>query len=168
MKREIICYPHPCLAKKSEDIGEITDELRELADDMVETMYESDGIGLAAPQIGECIRLITVDVSGPDKREELMVLVNPRIVYQDGEVKSEEGCLSVKSLRSDVKRAERVTVEALDLDGNTVTIDAEGILAVCLQHEIDHLEGRLFIDKISRLKRTMYDKKVKKWAKEQD
>lgn len=167
MKREILCYPDPVLKRTSEEITEISGELKTLAEDMVETMYENEGIGLAAPQVGECVRLITVDVSGPDKREELLVLVNPRVVAWDGEVRSEEGCLSVKSLRSEVKRHETVTVEALDLDGNKVSIDADGILAICLQHEIDHLDGRLFIDKISRLKRSMYDKKVKKWAREE-
>ena len=165
MKREIVCYPHPCLAKTSEEITEVTDELRELAGDMVETMYESEGIGLAAPQVGECVRLIVVDVSGPEKREDLRILVNPRIIEREGEMRGEEGCLSVKDYRSDVTRAEKVRVTGSDLDGNMVEIDAGGLLAVCLQHEIDHLDGTLFIDHISRRKRSFYDKKLKKKAK---
>lgn len=166
MRRTILKYPDPTLARKSLEIGEITDELRDLAKDMAETMYANDGIGLAAPQVGECCRLVVVDISGPDKREDLRVLVNPRITAKDGSVVSEEGCLSVIGYRSDVARAEKVTVEATDLDGRPVTIEAEGLLAVCLQHELDHLDGVLFIDRISRLKRSLYDKKIKKQQRE--
>lgn len=165
MKREILVYPDPRLAQKSEAIQEVTPEIRKLADDMVETMYEGDGIGLAAPQVGECRRLITVDITGPSLREDLRVILNPEIVSAEGEVDSEEGCLSVRELRAKVKRAEKVRVKGMDLDGNPVDIDADGILAICLQHEIDHLNGTLFIDRLSRLKRSFYDKKVKKWQK---
>ena len=128
----------------------------------IRSYYATEGIGLAAPQVGESIRLIVVDITGPEKREEPIVLVNPEIVCESGEVVSDEGCLSVKELRSEVERSETCTVRGLDLDGKQVEIEAEGMMSICLQHEIDHLEGVLFIDKISRLKRTLYDAKVKK------
>ena len=166
MRRTILKYPDPALARKSLEIGEITDKLRQLAKDMAETMYASEGIGLAAPQVGECCRLVVIDITGPDKREDLRVLVKPRITAAEGKVVSEEGCLSVSSSRSDVARSEKVSVEATDLDGNPVRIEADGLLAVCLQHELDHLDGVLFIDRISRLKRSLYDKKVKKQQRE--
>ncbi|MFP5221521.1 MAG: peptide deformylase [Acidobacteriota bacterium] len=165
MPRPILKYPDPILSKRAQEITEITPELKELAKDMAEAMYEHRGIGLAAPQVGECCRLIAVDVSGPDERTELMFLVNPVIVSREGEVEDEEGCLSVVQLRAKVKRSEKVVVKARDLDGKDVEIPADGILAVCLQHEIDHLDGVLFIDHISRLKRALYDNKIKKRLK---
>ncbi|MFV0423011.1 peptide deformylase [Oleidesulfovibrio sp.] len=165
MIREILTYPDKRLAIECEDIGEITDEIRELAADMVETMYDADGIGLAAPQVGANCRLIVVDVSGPETRNDLRTYVNPRFEMLEGEVETEEGCLSVPALRSKVTRAEKIRLYAKDLEGNDVCIDADGLLSICLQHEIDHLDGTLFIDRISRLKRTLYDNKVKKWLK---
>ena len=166
MIREVLTYPNPLLKRKAEPVGEITPELRTLAADMVDTMYENDGIGLAAPQIGEMIRMITVDITGPEKRENLRVLVNPELeMIGDEEVESEEGCLSVEDYRAPVARAEQVKVRATDLDGKPVEFEADGLLAVCLQHECDHLDGKLFIDRISRLKRNLYDAKVKKWAR---
>ncbi len=164
MIRPVLQYPDPRLARKSVEIQEVTPEIRELAADMVETMYARDGIGLAAPQVGEAVRLITVDVSGPEKREALHVLVNPKLTLGPGEVESEEGCLSVPDLRADVRRAPRVTLEATDLDGKPIRLEAEELFAICLQHEIDHLEGTLFIDRVSRLKRMMYDRKIAKKA----
>ncbi|NJB67963.1 peptide deformylase [Desulfobaculum xiamenense] len=166
MKREILAYPDPVLAQKAAEITEVTPELRQLVEDMVETMYEDDGIGLAAPQVGESIRLVVIDITGPKLREDLRVLVNPVITSREGEVESEEGCLSVIGLRAKITRSEKVTVDATDLDGNPVHIDADGLLAICLQHEIDHLDGVLFIDYVSRLKRSLYDKKVRKWVKQ--
>ncbi|EMG35810.1 peptide deformylase [Desulfocurvibacter africanus PCS] len=166
MRRTILKYPDAVLARKSLEIGEITDELRQLAKDMAETMYTNEGIGLAAPQVGECCRLVVIDITGPDKREDLRVLVNPKIIAAEGKVVSEEGCLSVSGYRSDVARSEKITVEATDLDGKPLSIEADGLLAVCLQHELDHLDGVLFIDRISRLKRSLYDKKVKKLQRE--
>ena len=165
MPREIVTYPDPILARKSAPIEEITDEIRELADEMVEAMYENRGIGLAAPQIGENVRLVTVDLSGPDERTGLKVFVNPRITARSGSTETEEGCLSVRGCQAKVKRAECVTLEAQDLDGNDITLEADDLMAVCLQHEIDHLDGVLFIDHISRLKRSLYEKKLKKWKK---
>ncbi len=167
MLLRVVHYPEKSLAQKCAPITEVTDELRQLAKDMAETMYREDGIGLAAPQVGKNIRFITVDVSGPEKRESLMCLVNPELemLEEHGYVESEEGCLSVPELRSKVVRYERVRLKATDLDGNAVEFEADGLLAICLQHEVDHLDGTLFIDKISRLKRSLYDSKVKKWMK---
>lgn len=163
MPLEILKYPNEILARKAEKVPAVTPEIRELAAGMAETMYANQGIGLAAPQVGASIRLIVIDLSGPDKREALMTLVNPVITAASGEQEDEEGCLSVRNYRTVVKRAANVTVEAQDLDGQPLTIEADELLAVCLQHEIDHLEGVLFIDRISRLKRAMYDKRVKRW-----
>ncbi|UZP66564.1 peptide deformylase [Desulfovibrio mangrovi] len=165
MIRKVLKYPDERLAIECEDITEITDEIRQLAADMAETMYREEGIGLAAPQVGESCRLIVVDVSGPEERKELMTLINPCLDNMEGEVDSEEGCLSVVNYRSKITRAEKVRLNAKDLNGNDICMDADGLLAICLQHEIDHLNGVLFIDRISRLKRTMYDNKVKKWLK---
>lgn len=166
MERKIIKYPDPLLARKSEPVAEITDEIRELVEDMTKAMYDNDGIGLAAPQVGQSIRLVVTDLSGPKERADLRVWVNPEIVSRDGSVVSEEGCLSVVGLRAKVERAAQVKVKATDLDGNAVEVDADEMLAICLQHEIDHLDGILFIDHISRLKRSLYDSKVKKWIKQ--
>jgi peptide deformylase len=166
MARKIVTYPHPVLAQTARPVEEITDEIRQLAAEMAQLMYEDKGIGLAAPQVAESIRLITVDLSGPDKREDLQVFVNPVLTNLEGEVDSEEGCLSVPGYRSTVTRAERLHLSALDLDGNPVEMEADDLMAICLQHEVDHLNGVLFIDKISKLKRTLYDRKVKKWLKQ--
>lgn len=166
MARTIVTYPHPVLAKTAVPVAEISDEIRQLAAEMAELMYEHKGIGLAAPQVGESVRLITVDLSGPDKREDLRVFINPVLSNLEGEVESEEGCLSVRGYRTNVCRAEKVRLTAQDLDGNTVELDADELMAICLQHEIDHLNGVLFIDKISSLKRVMYERKLKKWLKQ--
>lgn len=161
----VLQYPDPRLSRVSVPVREITPELRELVDNMVETMYARDGIGLAAPQIGEAVRLVVIDVSGPEKREALRVLVNPVLTLSGSEVESEEGCLSVADYRANVSRYSQAHVEAMDLDGNTVSFDADDLLAICLQHECDHLDGVLFIDHISRLKRSMYDRKIQKKGK---
>ncbi|AMD92503.1 peptide deformylase [Desulfomicrobium orale] len=163
MPRSIVTYPHPVLAGKARPVTEITDETRALAAEMAELMYQDNGIGLAAPQVAEPLRLITVDLSGPERREDLRVFVNPVLSAPEGEVESEEGCLSVPGYRATVKRAERLHLSALDLNGNPVEMDADGLMAICLQHEVDHLDGVLFIDRISRLKRTLYERKYKKW-----
>lgn len=163
MSLVIRTYPDPCLNETAEEVTEISDELRQLAKDMADTMYANNGIGLAAPQVGELIRFIVVDISGPENRSELISLINPRIVHSEGEVESEEGCLSVPSIRTQCMRAEKVTVVGKNLDGEEVTIDADGLLAVCLQHELDHLGGLLIVNHMSRLKKNLYDKKVKKW-----
>lgn len=166
MARKIVTYPDPVLARISAPVTDITDSVRDLVAEMTEIMYENKGIGLAAPQVGENVRLITVDLSGPDKREDLKVFVNPVLSKPEGEVDSEEGCLSVRGYRSTVTRAEKVHLSAMDLDGNPVELDADDLMAICLQHEVDHLNGVLFIDRISKLKRTLYERKLKKWLKQ--
>lgn len=149
----------PVLRAKAADVGEITEELRALIDDMFETMYHAEGIGLAAPQIGVSKRLIVLDVQ--DEAAEPMVLINPRIIASgDEEDKASEGCLSMPGLQGVVKRPGRVVVEALNREGQPVRVEGEGLLGRCLQHEIDHLDGVLFIDRLSPLKRSML---LKKW-----
>jgi peptide deformylase len=134
---------------------------------MAETMYAARGIGLAAPQVGRPIRLVLVDASGPDERADLRVFINPRLTVLDPTpVEDEEGCLSVPfNYRAPVSRAARVAVDALDRDWKPVHVEAEGLLAVCLQHELDHLEGTVFLDHLSRLRRTLFDSRVKKWLR---
>ena len=165
MARELLKYPHPALSKKALAISEVTADIRDLAREMTDIMYANRGIGLAAPQVGESVRLIVLDLSGPDERTELTYLVNPVLVSQDGIQEEEEGCLSVVSFRTKVKRSANVAVKALDLDGNPQIIEASELKAACLQHEIDHLDGVLFIDRISRLKRALYEGKIKKWKR---
>ncbi|NDV18249.1 peptide deformylase [Pseudodesulfovibrio sp. JC047] len=165
MQLEICTWPDAVLAAKAEPLSEVTPELKELIENMVETMYESDGVGLAAPQVGESIRLICVDQTGPKVRGDLRVLINPEIVECDGEVASEEGCLSCPGLNTTVTRSEHVVCKATDPDGKDVTIDTAGFLAIILQHEIDHLEGVTLADRVGRLKKAMYRKKALKWKK---
>ena len=138
----------PILRAETKIVAEVTDEVRKLADDMFDTMYAAKGIGLAAPQVGRSERLAIVDVD--DQR---YALINPEIVWEEGSERSEEGCLSIPDIYGDVDRAQRVLVRALDLEGKQIEIEATDLLARCLQHEIDHLHGRLFIDYLSFLKR---------------
>jgi len=164
-KLPILTYPDPVLAKKAAKVTEFTPELEKLVADMIQTMYESEGVGLAAPQVGHSIRLITLDETGPKERQKPMVLVNPEFFECTGEKESEESCLSLPTFSCKVKRYECVTVRGQNEKGEDVEIQAEGLLAIILQHEIDHLEGKTLVDHASRLKRTMYDSKVKKWSK---
>ncbi|OEU68741.1 MAG: peptide deformylase [Desulfovibrio sp. S3730MH75] len=168
MKLDILKYPDPILANPCAVIEEITPELKTLIDNMVETMYEDDGVGLAAPQIGENIRMIIIDPSGPKNRTELQVIINPVITNSEGEVDSEESCLSCPTFSCVIKRNEKVTVTGTDENGNDIKIEAEEFLAIVLQHEIDHLNGKLIVDRVGRLKRAMYDKKIRKWLKQQN
>ncbi|HVP90617.1 MAG TPA: peptide deformylase [Terriglobales bacterium] len=162
--RKILIIGHPSLTRKAEPVEKIDDELVRLAEDMVETMHRAPGIGLAAPQVDVGKRLITVDLSVGEKAEELMILINPEITRQEGESVSEEGCLSVPDIREKVARPYRVVVKALDLAGRPVEVEGEDMLARVLCHEIDHLDGRLFTDRLSPLKRTLVRKKLKKTA----
>lgn len=167
MKLPVLQYPDPRLREKSAPVAEITDEIRQLAEDMIETMYAEDGIGLAAPQINRRIRMVVIDLSGPSKRGGATVYINPELeILDDDIIEGEEGCLSVPDLRSNVKRAARVRVRALGLDGKTFTEEADEIGSICLQHECDHLDGVLFVDHLSRLKRKLYNDKIKKRLKE--
>jgi peptide deformylase len=157
--RPVLLYPDPRLRLKAEEVTRFGPELRRLADDMLETMYAQGGIGLAATQIGARERLLVVDVS--EERRVGRVFVNPVIVEREGRVMSEEGCLSIPDVRERVERAARVRVAARDLHGDPFTVEADGLLAVCLQHEIDHLEGRLFIDLLSLPKRERLRKRYR-------
>jgi len=159
----ILHYPDPRLHRKAEPIAEITPEIRQLAADMAETMYQAPGIGLAATQVNVLKRLIVVDVS--ESRDQLLTLINPEVVAKEGEIVSEEGCLSVPGIYEKVKRSERVTVQAQNLDGEWVTIAADGLLAICLQHEIDHLDGKVFVDYLSPLKQSRIRAKLAKRAR---
>lgn len=164
-KLPIVLYPDPILKKVAEPIEKITPELRELIDDMVETMYEAPGIGLAAPQVGESIRLIVVDVGEDEETGRtggLLKLINPEIIEASGTIEYDEGCLSIPDVRDLVRRHANVTVEAFDEEGNPITIEANGVLAVCLQHEIDHLNGVLFIDRLSPVRRELAKKKLQR------
>jgi peptide deformylase len=167
MMLEILQYPDSRLAKPAMALTEITDEIRALVADMAETMYAARGLGLAAPQVGRSIRLVLVDPSGPDERRDLRVFINPQLTVLDPTlVEDEEGCLSVPfNYRAPVFRAARVAVDAVDMDWKPVHVEAEGLLAVCLQHELDHLEGTLFLAHVSRLKRMLYDTRIKKWLR---
>ena len=167
--RPVLQVPDKRLTRKAQPITKITDEVRQLAQDMCEVMYDEPGIGLAATQVGEDVRLIVVDTEWKDEDGEHernpLILVNPELSEHDGEVLWKEGCLSVPDFEAEVKRAARVRMRALDLDGKEVEIRAEGLQAVCFQHELDHLDGILFIDRISKLKRSRYVLKRKKQQK---
>jgi peptide deformylase len=167
--REVLQFPDKRLAEVSEPIEEVTDEIRVLAEDMLDVIYDEPGIGLAAPQLGETVRLIVVDTEWTEEGAEKnpLVLVNPEIVHHEGKLTWTEGCLSVPDFQAEVERAERVRLVASDLDGRELEIDAEGLRAVCFQHEVDHLDGILFIDRISRLKRELYVRKRKKQLRQE-
>src|SRR5688572_9280465 len=162
--RPVLQFPDKRLRIKALPIETITDELRQLAQDMCDVMYDEPGIGLAATQVGEGVRLVVVDTEWKDEDgvKNPLVLVNPELSEHDGKVIWKEGCLSVPDFEAEVERAERVLLRALDLDGKPLEIRAEGLQAVCFQHEVDHLDGVLFIDHISRLKRSLYVKRRKK------
>ncbi len=151
--RSILHYPDPRLRVKAEPVKTITPEIEKLVDDMAETMYAAPGVGLAATQIGEPHRVFLVDVAGEDEPSNLHVFINPEIVKTEGESCGPEGCLSFPGIAEDIKRAAKVTVRALGRDGKPFELEAEGLLAVCIQHEMDHLEGKLFVDYLSELKR---------------
>ncbi|QKV19426.1 peptide deformylase [Oricola thermophila] len=165
--RSLVLLPDPVLRQKSKPVERVDDDIRRFADDMLETMYEAPGIGLAAIQVGEPIRLLVMDVSKDDEEKSPFVLINPEIVSTGDETSTyEEGCLSIPDYYAEVERPATVTVNYVDRDGKQRTMDADGILATCVQHEIDHLNGVLFIDHISKLKRDMVIRKFTKLAKQ--
>lgn len=168
-KLKLYEYPHPILKKKAEKVEKVDNDLRKLLDDMLETMYASNGCGLAAPQIGISKRIVVIDIAHEDEEPQPLYLVNPEIVWQS-EVKeiSEEGCLSVPGQRAEVERPAAVRIKYLDYKGDEQELLAEDFLAVAAQHEIDHLDGVLYIDKLSRLKRQMLLKKLEKYRKERE
>lgn len=162
MIRPILTYPDPELKKKSAPVTVISDKIRELANDMAETMYDAPGVGLAAPQIGVHQRVIVIDVAGSDEPPALITAINPVIIHAEGETYEEEGCLSVPKYAANVRRHAKVVVKGLNLDGEEVVWRAEGLLAVAFQHEIDHLDGILFVDHISQLKRDLFRRRYRK------
>jgi peptide deformylase len=162
-KLEILTYPNKFLLKPTKPLKNIDGKVQEMVENMATTMYDAPGVGLAAIQVGWDKSLLVYDIAPRDESRDLNVLVNPRIIASEGEILSEdEGCLSVPEFRADVKRASRILVEGLDREGNPRRVEAEGLLAIVLQHEIDHLNGTLFIEHISALKREMYKRRVKK------
>ena len=164
----IYTYPDPVLKTRAEPITQLDDDVLALSDAMVRTMYAAPGIGLAANQVGILRRLIVFNRTPGEDSKTTCALVNPEIVSSEGEIVFEEACLSVLDFAADVTRCSRVLVRGVGLDEKPVEIEAEGLLAVCLQHEIDHLNGTLFIDRISSLKRAMYKKRLKKRMKSKD
>ena len=161
---DILHYPDARLHTVAKPVKTVDERIRKLIDDMAETMYAAPGIGLAATQVDVHERVIVIDLS--ETRDELRVFINPEIVAQSGREESEEGCLSVPGVFDKVTRAERVTVRALDRDGKPFELDADGMLAVCIQHEIDHLKGKVFVDYLSNLKRNRIKAKLAKQARE--
>jgi peptide deformylase len=160
----ILTFPDPRLHTKAKPIAVVDERIKKLADDMAETMYKAPGIGLAATQVNVHERLLVTDVS--EERNDLRVLINPKIIRAENFVKNQEGCLSVPGIYDDVERAQSITVEALDRNGEAIQFDAEGLLAVCIQHEMDHLDGKVFVEYLSMFKQSRIKTKMKKRARE--
>ena len=165
---EILKYPHPTLKKRSESVSRINDEVQTLIRDMRETMYAAGGIGLAACQVGASTRVIVLDVSPMDPEQSFFALINPEIVSEEGEIDHEEGCLSVPEYQEKIKRKEKIRVKGLSPEGKEVEINGDGILAIALQHEIDHTHGILILDRVSRLKREIYRNRLKKEKRKEE
>lgn len=176
---EILHYPNPLLKRKSVAVTTVTPELQKLADDMLETMYAAPGVGLAAPQVGELVRLLVIDTRPTDDNDQVdesrmtdlekkvkypVIIFNPEIVKTEGTTTYEEGCLSVPGYTEEVQRANWIEAHGLDREGNKLVIQTDGLLAICLQHEMDHLEGKLFIDRISFVKSERIKSKIKKYG----
>jgi peptide deformylase len=165
---EILKFPHPILKKRSEAVSRIDEEVKKLIQDMRETMVEAGGIGLAACQVGVSRRVIVLDVSPMDPQQSFFALINPEIISEEGEIDHEEGCLSVPDCLETVKRKEKVCVRGLSPEGMEMEIKGEGIFAIALQHEIDHINGILVLDRVSRLKREIYRNKLKKEKRKEE
>ena len=161
---DILHFPDARLRNVAKPVAQVDDKVRQLIDDMFETMYQAPGIGLAAIQVDEPCRVIVIDIS--EDRSQPLALINPEILARDGEEEMDEGCLSVPGVYETVQRAERVRVRAQDREGNAFEMDADGLLAVCIQHEIDHLDGKLFVDYLSSLKRQRIRKKLEKESRQ--
>lgn len=162
-KLEVLHFPDPRLRKKATPIETVDATIKAVADDLLETMFDKGGIGLAATQVNIHLRIIVIDIS--EDRNNPWVLINPEILASDGIVQTQEGCLSVPEYYDDVERAERIKYSYQNLDGELLEEEAEGLLSVCIQHEIDHLDGKLFIDYLSPLKRQRLMKKIEKQEK---
>ena len=165
---EILKYPHPILRKRSQEVDRIDEEVKKLVGDMRETMYQAGGIGLAACQVGVSRRVIVLDVSPMDSQHSFFALINPEIISEEIEIDHEEGCLSVPDCLEKVKRKEKVCVRGVSAEGMEMEIKCDGILAIALQHEIDHINGILILDRISRLKREIYRNKLKKEKRKEE
>ncbi len=163
---EILHFPDPRLRKKARPVDKVDDQIRQTVGDMLETMYAAPGIGLAATQVNIQLQIIVMDIS--ENKNAPLCLINPEIVAKEGEEEMQEGCLSVPGVFETVQRAEKITVKALDENGNVITQEANGLLAVCIQHEMDHLEGLLFVDYLSPLKRERIKKKLLKQQRYQE
>lgn len=162
----ILSIPDPVLRKSAAPIERVDDALRRLADDMLATMYDAPGVGLAAPQIGISRRLVVLDTAGDDDARQPLVLINPEIIKLGSEMRTyEEGCLSIPDVKVEIERPSTLTVRYLDRNGQQQQLDAEGLLATAIQHEVDHLNGRLIIDFLTRLKRDMIVRRFRKQAK---
>lgn len=162
--RTILHYPDPRLRIKANPVTEVTPEINKLIDDMAETMYAAPGVGLAATQIGEAHRIFIVDIAADDEPSNLMVFINPEIVSTDGSQTGSEGCLSFPGVTEDVKRAANLSVRAMDRNGKPFELEADGLLAVAVQHELDHLDGVLMIDRVGMLKKRIIQRKMQKRA----
>ena len=162
-KLNILHFPDPRLRKKAQPVELVDDSIRSLVDDMLETMYDAPGIGLAATQVNVQKRVIVIDIT--EEKNQPLVLINPDITTTDGRVETDEGCLSVPGFYEPVSRAEQITVKALDRAGDAIEFTVDDLLAVCIQHEIDHLDGKLFVDYLSPLKRNRIRKKLLKQEK---
>ncbi len=165
---EILKYPHPTLKKRSETVPLIDEDVMRLISDMRETMQAAGGIGLAACQVGVSRRVIVLDVSPMDPQQSFFALINPEIVSEEGETEHEEGCLSVPDYQEKIRRSEKVCVKGLSPEGKEIKIEGEGILAIALQHEIDHTNGFLILDRVSRLKREIYRNKLRKEKRKEE
>jgi len=159
---EILKYPHPLLKKRSKEVDRIDGKVKKLIHDMTETLYAANGVGLAACQVGIPQRVIVIDVNPIDPQQSLFAVINPEIISEEGEIEYEEGCLSVPDCLEKVKRKAKICVRGISPKGEEMEVSGEGTLAVALQHEIDHLNGILILDRISGLKREIYRKKLKK------
>ena len=159
---EILKYPHPLLKRRSKEIDQVDENIRNLVQDMTETMYDANGVGLAACQVGVNKRIIVLDVSPMDPEQDLFALINPEIVAEEEEIDHEEGCLSVPDCQEIIKRKQKVRVRGISPEGKEIELEAQGILAIALQHEVDHLNGVLILDRMSRLKREIYRNKLRK------
>jgi peptide deformylase len=166
--RSILHYPDPRLRQKAAPVTEITPEIKKLVEDMAETMYAAPGVGLAATQIGEPHRVFLVDIAGEDEPSKLHVFINPEIVKTEGEQCAPEGCLSFPGISEEIKRASKVTVKAMGVDGKPFQLEADGLLAVAVQHENDHLDGVLMIDKMGMLKKRIVQRKMQKRGGDED
>jgi peptide deformylase len=160
--RTILHYPDKRLRDPGKKVEKITPELQKLIDDMAETMYAAPGVGLAATQIGEPYQLFVVDVADTDEPSDLKVFINPEILQAEGSIQFEEGCLSFPGAKEEIERSAQIRVRALDRNGKPFELEADGLLAVCIQHEYDHLQGVLMIDKLGPLKKRMLDRKMRK------